>query len=331
MDIFPCAVPLEMKSLFCKEKRVANSNTVSASGMELSVLHKKRYGLSFYGWMVIPAVVLLLAITVYPFFWMIVMSVFKVAVRPGAKNEFVGFQNYIGLFRDHLWVQGWGIQAKYVSICLVIEFLLGFAIAIFLNNVRRGANTLTTIFLFPMMVAPVAVGFLYLYIFNASFGWYYWFLRSVGILQKGSILGDLNWALAGIIIADIWEWTPFMALVLLAGLKKVPLDQIEAAKCDGAGSVRRFRDVLLPNMVPVIVIAVLIRFMDIMRYIDKIFVMTTGGPAGVTKTISFYLFDVAFHFFELGRGAAMGFVLMLITIGLAIAFVNLLKRKGVQR
>lgn len=299
--------------------------------MELSVLHKKRYGLSFYGWMVIPAVVLLLAITVYPFFWMIVMSVFKVAVRPGAKNEFVGFQNYIGLFRDHLWVQGWGIQAKYVSICLVIEFLLGFAIAIFLNNVRRGANTLTTIFLFPMMVAPIAVGFLYLYIFNASFGWYYWFLRSVGILQKGSILGDLNWALAGIIIADIWEWTPFMALVLLAGLKKVPLDQIEAAKCDGAGSVRRFRDVLLPNMVPVIVIAVLIRFMDIMRYIDKIFVMTTGGPAGVTKTIAFYLFDVAFHFFELGRGAAMGFVLMLITIGLAIAFVNLLKRKGVQR
>jgi len=310
---------------------VANSEVLETSGRQLSVLHKKRYGLSFYGWMVIPAVILLLAITVYPFFWMIVMSVFKVAVRPGAKNEFVGFRNYIQLFQDHLWVKGWSIQAKYVGISLTIEFLLGFTIALLLNNIRRGANTLTTVFLFPMMVAPVAVGFLYLYIFNASFGWYFWFLRTIGILKKGSILGDLQWALAGIIIADIWEWTPFMALVLLAGLKKVPLDQMEAAKVDGAGPVRRFIDVTFPNMVPVIVIAVLIRFMDIMRYIDKIFVMTTGGPAGATKTVAFYLFDVAFHFFELGRGAAMGFVLMLLTIGLAIAFVNLLKRKGVQR
>ena len=135
----------------------------------------------------------------------------------------------------------------------------------------------------------------------------------------------------GVIIADVWEWTPFMALVLLAGLKKVPLDQIEAAKCDGARTFRRFIDVVLPNMVPVIIIGVLIRFMDIMRYIDKIFVMTTGGPAGVTKTVAYYLFDIAFHFFDLGRGSASGFVLMLVTILLAMAFVNILKKKGVQR
>ncbi len=298
---------------------------------QLSVLHRKKFIFSFYGWMLIPAVILLILITVYPFFWMIVMSLFKVATRPGVKNEFVGFQNYVNLVRDHLWLKGWGIQAKYVSMSIVLEFLLGFSIALFLNKLRRGANVLTTVFLFPMMVAPIAVGFLYLYLFNASFGWYYWFLRSIGILRKGSILGDLNWALAALIIADVWEWTPFMALILLAGLKKVPLDQLEAAKCDGAGSIRRFIDIVLPNMVPIIIIGVLIRFMDIMRYIDKIFVMTTGGPAGVTKTVSYYLFDVAFHFFELGRGAAIGFVLLLVTIGMAIAFVNILKKKGVQR
>jgi multiple sugar transport system permease protein len=323
--------PFFINTETAKEKRVGNANTVVVSGRELSVLHRRRHGLSFYGWMIIPAVILLLAITVYPFFWMIVMSLFKVAVRPGAKNEFVGLVNFLELFKDHIWVAGWGIQAKYVGIALVIEFILGFTVALLLNSIRRGANLLTTIFLFPMMVAPVAVGFLYLYIFNASFGWYFWFLRTVGILKQGSILGDLRWALAGIIIADIWEWTPLMALVLLAGLKKVPLDQMEAAKCDGAGPIRRFIDVTLPNMTPVIVIAVLIRFMDIMRYIDKIFVMTTGGPAGATKTVSFYLFQAAFQYFELGRGAAMGFLLLLLTIGLAIAFVNLLKRKGVQR
>ncbi|MCK4815568.1 sugar ABC transporter permease, partial [bacterium] len=232
---------------------------------QLSVLHRKKFIFSFYGWMLIPAVILLILITVYPFFWMIVMSLFKVATRPGVKNEFVGFQNYVNLVRDHLWLKGWGIQAKYVSMSIVLEFLLGFSIALFLNKLRRGANVLTTVFLFPMMVAPIAVGFLYLYLFNASFGWYYWFLRSIGILRKGSILGDLNWALAALIIADVWEWTPFMALILLAGLKKVPLDQLEAAKCDGAGSIRRFIDIVLPNMVPIIIIGVLIRFMDIMR------------------------------------------------------------------
>jgi multiple sugar transport system permease protein len=302
------------------------------SGYELAVTHKRRYGLSFYGWMVIPAAFLLVLITAYPFFWMIVMSLQKVAIKPGMKNEFVGFANYLGLFKDSIWRNGWVIQGKYVGISMAIEFILGFAIALFLNNLKRGANVVTTIVLVPMMLAPVAVGFLYLYLFNSSFGWYYWFLRSIGILQKGSILGDMSWAVAAIIIGDVWEWTPFMALVFLAGLKKVPLDQLEAAKCDGAPPIRRFLDVTLPNMTSVIVIGVLIRFIDIMRYIDNIFVMmTTGGPAGATKTVSYYLFDVAFRFFELGRGAAHGFVLLLVIMFIAMFFVNTMQKKGGNR
>ena len=301
------------------------------SGYELAVTHRRKFGLSFYGWMVIPAAFLLVLITVYPFFWMIVMSLQKVAIKPGMKNEFVGFANYLGLFKDSIWRNGWVIQAKYVGISMAIEFILGFAIALFLNNLKRGANVVTTIVLIPMMLAPVAVGFLYLYLFNSSFGWYYWFLRSIGILQKGSILGDMSWAVAAIIIADVWEWTPFMALVFLAGLKKVPLDQLEAAKCDGAPPVRRFLDVTLPNMTSVIVIGVLIRFIDIMRYIDNIFVMTTGGPAGATKTVSYYLFDVAFRYFELGRGAAHGFMLLLVIMFIAMFFVNSMQKKGGNR
>ena len=301
------------------------------NGRELPALHRKMFGMSFYGWILMPAVILLALITLYPFFWMIVMSLQKVSTRPGMKNEFVGLANYVGLFKDSLFLQGWAIQGKYVGISLVVEFVLGFAIALFLNNLKRSANVITTIVLIPMMIAPVAVGFLYLYLFNSSFGWYYWFMRSIGILRQGSILGDMNWAVAAIIVADVWEWTPFMALIFLAGLKKVPLDQLEASKCDGAPPIRRFFDVVLPNMVSVIVIGVLIRFMDIMRYIDTIFVMTTGGPAGATKTVSYYLFDVAFRFFDLGRGAAHGFVLLLVTIIVAQAFVNMMKKKGVQR
>lgn len=300
----------------------------SLDGVGLSALHRKRFGMSFYAWVMMPAIILLALITLYPFFWMIVMSLFKVSTRPGIPNEFIGFANYAALFKDEIFLHGWGIQARYVGIALSLEFFLGFALALFLNNLTRNANVVTTLILIPMMIAPVAVGFLYLYLFNSSFGWYYWILRSIGMLKGGSILGDMSWALRAIIIADVWEWTPFMALVLLAGLKKVPLDQLEAAKCDGASPFRRFFDVVLPNMTSVIVIGVLIRFMDIMRYIDKIFVMTTGGPAGATKTVSYYLFDVAFRFFDLGRGAAQGFLLLLVTIIIAQIFVNVMKPKG---
>jgi len=300
---------------------------------KLSVLHRKKYGLSFYGWVLMPAVILLALITIYPFFWMIVKSLFHVAIRPGQKDEFVWFANYIALFKDSLFVHGWLIQARFVVISLAVEFVLGFALALILNNLKRSANIVTTIILIPMMIAPVAVGFLYMYLFNSSFGWYHWFLKSAGLLSGGSILGDPTWAMAAIIIADVWEWTPFMALILLAGLKKVPLDQLEAAKCDGAPPIKRFFDVVLPNMTSVIVIGVLIRFMDIMRYIDTILIMTTGGPAGATKTVSYYLFDVAFRFFDIGRGAAHGFLLLLVTIIIAQLFVNVMNKtkKGLAR
>ena len=300
---------------------------------KLSVLHRRKYGLSFYGWVLMPAVILLALITIYPFFWMIVKSLFHVAIRPGQKDEFVWFANYIALFKDSLFVHGWLIQARFVVISLAVEFVLGFALALILNNLKRSANIVTTIILIPMMIAPVAVGFLYMYLFNSSFGWYHWFLKSAGLLSGGSILGDPTWAMAAIIIADVWEWTPFMALILLAGLKKVPLDQLEAAKCDGAPPIKRFFDVVLPNMTSVIVIGVLIRFMDIMRYIDTILIMTTGGPAGATKTVSYYLFDVAFRFFDIGRGAAHGFLLLLVTIIIAQLFVNVMNKtkKGLAR
>lgn len=299
-------------------------------GNQLSIIHRKRYGMSFYGWVMMPAVIILLVITVFPFLWMIVMSFIDIATRPNVPNEFAGLRNYVELFRDPLFLSAWWIQFKYVAISLSLEFTLGFIIALFLDNMQRGQNIVTTIILFPMMIAPVAVGFLYLYLFNSSFGWYYWLLRSIGVLEGGSILGHPGWAMAAIIIADVWEWTPFMALILLAGLKKVPLDQLEASKVDGASPTRRFFDVILPNMKAIIVIAVLIRFMDIMRFIDKIFVMTTGGPAGSTRTVSWYLFDTSFRFFELGRGAAHGFVLLVVIIIFAKFFVGALKKKGVE-
>ena len=130
-----------------------------------------------------------------------------------------------------------------------------------------------------------------------------------------------------VVAADVWEWTPLVVLIVLAGLKSVPQDQLEAARVDGAGSIRTFLEVTLPNIKSVLLIALVVRFMDNVRYIDLIYVLTKGGPADTTKILPFYLYNVSFRYFEFGRGAALGVVLLLFTILMAMFFVNVVFKK----
>ena len=139
-------------------------------------------------------------------------------------------------------------------------------------------------------------------------------MQSVGILGDKSILGDRATAMWGIVIVDVWQWTPLIVLITLAGLKRVPIDQLEANMVDGAGEIRNFFQVTLPNIYPFLLIAILLRFMDNFRFIDAILVLTGGGPANSTKILPTYLFDVSFAFFKLGRGAAIALTLSLIHI-----------------
>ena len=203
-----------------------------------------------------------------------------------------------------------------------MEIGLGVLVAVILNN-NRFEKILVTIFLMPMMMAPVIAGFLYMFLYNGTFGWYFWLLQSIGLLEGGSILGNKFWAMFAIVATDVWQWTPLIALITLAGLKRVPQEQLEAHMVDGAGPFRNFFSVALPNLYPFLLIAILLRFMDNFRFIDHILIMTGGGPANATKILPTYLFDVSFKFFELGRGAAIAFTLLLLTIllGLVLTIV----------
>lgn len=258
------------------------------------------------------------------------MSFFEMSTAPGEPNLWVGGKNWVHMFYDDTLKESWILLAKYSSISLVVEFLLGFAIALLLQGVRY-ENFFLTIFIMPMMMAPSIVGWLYLFLYNASFGWYFWFLNSLGFLVGGSILGNPDYALYGVIIADVWQWTPLIILILSAGLKKIPLEQVEAAKVDGAGPIRRFFDITLPNMSSIILVAVLLRLIDNMRYIDIIYITTTGGPANATKILPMYLFNVAIDFFELGRAAAIGLTLLVVTIILANIFIRVFRKRAVIR
>lgn len=263
--------------------------------------------------LLMPAIILLAILSIYPLVWLIYMSFQTVSLAPGAPNEFVGLDNWRHLFSDPQYWSGWKILAKYSGVSMVLEVGLGTLLAIVLNRSRH-EKLLITILLMPMMMAPVVAGLLWQYLYNGTFGWYFWILRSLGLLDGGTILGSSSHALWAIAAVDVWEWTPLVALIVLSGLKLVPQDQMEASWMDGAGSVKSFFQVALPSIKGSLLIAILLRFMDNIRIIDHFIALTGGGPANTTKILPLYLYEQSFSFFELGYGAAIALTLLLVTI-----------------
>lgn len=277
----------------------------------------------FYFYLAAPAIILLAAIAIYPFLWLIYMSFHKVGFG-NASDVFVGVKNFARLLTDAKYIQGWAILLQYSAFCLSIQIIVGVALAVVLNN-SRYEKILVTLFLMPMMVSPVVAGLLFYFLYNGTFGWYHWLFESFGILGQTSILGSAKTALYGIILVDIWQWTPLITLITLAGLKRVPKDQLEANMVDGAGSISNFFHVSLPNIYPFLLIAILLRFMDNFRFIDAILALTGGGPGNSTRLLPVYLFDVSFQFFKLGRGAAIALTLLIVTIILGMILTRVLE------
>ncbi|MFN0183659.1 MAG: carbohydrate ABC transporter permease [Aquabacterium sp.] len=275
----------------------------------------------YYLYMMLPALVLLAAISIYPFFWMIYMSLHEVQLGPGKSDVWNDFKNFTKLLDDGKYLNGWLVLLRYSLYCLIVEIILGVFVAVILNN-RRFEKPLITLFLMPMMMAPVITGLVWYYLYNSTFGWYHWLLQSAGILGNTSMLGSPHTAMLGIVAVDVWQWTPLITLITLAGLKRVPQDQLEANMVDGAGPIRNFVSISLPNLYPFLLIAILLRFMDNFRFIDSILVLTGGGPADSTKILPTYLFDVSFKYFELGRAAAIALTLLIVTIILGMLLVK---------
>jgi multiple sugar transport system permease protein len=279
---------------------------------------RRRQGYHFY--LMAPAVLLLASISIYPFFWLIYMSLHTIGEvnQPDVWNN---FKNLTRLPADGKFVNGWLLLFKYSAMCMVLEVGLGVLLAVILNGSRHEKLLVTTL-LMPMMMAPVIAGLVWFYLYNGTFGWYHWLLQSIGILGPTSILGSPTTAMFGVVLVDVWQWTPLIMLIVLAGLKRVPQDQLEANMVDGAGPLRNFISISLPNLFPFLLIAILLRFMDNFRFIDSLLVLTGGGPADATNILPVYLFDVSFRFFKLGRGAAIALTLLIVTIILGMILVR---------
>ena len=278
----------------------------------------------YYFLLMAPAILVLAFISIYPFFWMIYMSLHDVDIGNVQWNDFA---NFIKLPGDSRFMMGWWLLIQYSVMCLFLQIVIGVFLAVALDG-SRYEKVLVTTLLMPMMMAPLVAGMVWYFLYNGTFGWYHWLLQSVGILGPKSILASSGTAMIGIVLVDVWQWTPLITLITLAGLKRVPQDQLEANMVDGASPLRNFVSVTMPNLYPVLLIAIMLRFMDNFRFIDSLLVLTGGGPADSTKILPVYLYEVSFRFTKLGRGAAIALILLIITIILGKILVRIFDRQS---
>jgi multiple sugar transport system permease protein len=290
----------------------------------------RRRGLSFEAKMLAPALAVLAAISIFPFIYIILMSLSRVGLIGGISLDWTGFDNWTRLFSDGAVWGSWLRSVVFFVLTVGLEMALGVTVALAVNELVRGRSLLTSLMLLPMFMAPVIVGLLGRFLTDSTYGLYAWFLRETHI-YSGDILGSTTSAFLAVTLMDVWEWTPLIALIVLAGLTSVPKTVLEAAAMDGASYFKRLRHIVLPMIAGVLIVALLIRSMDAIRYFDIITNTTNGGPADATKIVPIRLYETAFRFFDLGYAAAIGLSMLVVTIVMANVFLGILKRRGLAK
>ncbi|HTK08808.1 MAG TPA: sugar ABC transporter permease [Ktedonobacteraceae bacterium] len=291
-------------------------------------VQKKRWTPPFEVVMMLPALILLAAISIIPFLYMIWMSFNTVSLFGGVSFQWAGLANWIQMFTDPDVKSSWLISLIYFVATVGVEMILGIAIALLLYEITWGKNIALSLIIIPMFIAPVIVGLLGRFMLDPTYGLYSWLFKSTHIYTH-PILGEQVSAFVSVVLMDVWEWTPLITLITLAGLVSMSQEVLEAAKVDGASYLARLRHVIFPLTTSVIVVALLIRAMDAIRYFDVIWLSTAGGPADSTKIIPLRLYDEAFRFFHLGYAAAIGLGMLAFSIIVANLFLAALKRREV--
>ncbi|MFC4766763.1 carbohydrate ABC transporter permease [Effusibacillus consociatus] len=274
-------------------------------------------------WMLLPSMIILAIISIFPFIYLIYASFMDYALSID-EPAFNNIQNWLRVFKSETFWGSWGRTGIFAMSGLALELLLGVGLALLIYYLPKGRNLIVTLWMLPLFVAPVVTGLLGRFMLNSTYGLYAWFLQLLGINTE--IFGNVSTAMPAIILMDVWEWTPLITIIVLAGLQSMPEEPLEAAEVDGADFLQKLRYIILPLVYQTILVALLIRSMDILRFVDTIKITTEGGPADSTKTIGYYLLEVAFRFQDFGTAAALGLTMLFVTIWLGKAFVKLMTK-----
>jgi multiple sugar transport system permease protein len=274
----------------------------------------------------LPAVVLLALYSIFPLFFNLYRSFSE--FDPLSKTfEPVGLQNWITLFTEPRMYNSLQVTLAYTALALTLQFALGLGIALLFDREPWGIGILQTLFILPMVTPPAIAAMIFRLLEHSDFGVISWVLYGLDILSPAEPLlgGTGRHALVGVLLVDMWQWTPFFALILLAGLKALPHEPMEAAQVDGANAWQRFWHVQLPLLRSVIAVAVLFRLIDLYKMFDYVFILTSGGPGQRTETLSYYNYLQSFSFIKWGYGATLGVFITLIVWVSAFAYTRIFK------
>jgi multiple sugar transport system permease protein len=302
-----------------------------ASATPPSIAHRVK-GLSdrAIAWIfVAPTIFILLAINIFPLIWTVYLSFTNYAVnRPNREVKFIGLRNYERILGD---ADTWATMqatAHFLIWTIVLQVLIGFALAYLINKKFKGNDLWTTIIVFPMMLSPAVVGNFWTFLYQPQIGLFNYVISFVTGADPSSfsMIGDTSLAPWSIVIVDTWMWTPFVMLICLAGLRSIPDSIYEAAECDRASKWRQFWTITIPMVLPFLMLAVLFRGIENFKMFDLVVQLTGGGPGNLTTLTSIDLKREAFEKWRTGFASAYAVILFVTVFGLASIYVKALNR-----
>ncbi|UGY01435.1 carbohydrate ABC transporter permease [Bradyrhizobium quebecense] len=272
---------------------------------------------------VIPALVVVLAVIVFPWVFTIWMSMQEWKV--GSPTVFVGLANYLRLPTDPRFVEAVGHTLSYTALSVVLPLVFGTLAAVVFHQKFAARGFLRGIFIMPMMATPVAIALVWTMMFHPQLGVLNYLLSLVGLPPQLWVFSPTT-VIPSLVLVETWQWTPLVMLIVLGGLAAIPTEPYESAQIDGANFWQVFRFITLPLIMPFLFIAGMIRMIDAVKSFDIIFAITQGGPGSASETINVYLYSVAFVYYDLGYGSAIAVVFFLLIVALAALLLYLRKR-----
>lgn len=282
-------------------------------------------------WVFLAPTLIFLGITaLLPLLYSAYLSFFRLKLNlPNQVPQFIGFQNYIDMFQDAtLGISTWN-TVLFAVVSVTLEVVIGLFLAMALCSDKKWARICTSILLVPMIMAPVAIGTMWRMMLDSSTGIINYFLSFFGI-PSITWLSSPNTAMISVIMVNVWQLVPWVAIICAAGLKALPSDCLEAACVDGATNGQIFRKIILPMISPLLTIVVMLRFVDAFKVFDTVYVMTNGGPGTATEMLPNYIYKQGLRFFNAGYSASLAIVFIAIMSLVTVGFLKLRDRMGAR-
>jgi multiple sugar transport system permease protein len=276
---------------------------------------------------VLPTLILLIAMNIFPLVYSLFLSFTKYSMIKPVAPVWIGTQNYQQVLGDPSMWASFATSGRYALLSVGLQTIIGFSLAMLVRAKFKASGLITTLILIPMMLSPVVVGVFWKLIYNPTYGIFNYLLGYTNPSASPNWLGSSQLALWAIVIVDVWMWSPFVMLLCLSGLNAIPEYLYEAATIDRASNWRQFWKITLPQVAPLVLIAVLFRSIEAFKAFDLVMGLTGGGPGSVTETVSVALYRLAFlGTFNTGRASAVAYIVLVAIVGISNVYIRFLNK-----